>query len=127
MAKYDALRDHLAKTTDQEEVTMSFSEIESLVHGLPDSARTHGSFWSNDSKVQAKAWREAGWHVESTDLDAHRVLFARGEVGTSQTRKANGVREVKPLGLRERMEIMPNLCPNCHTAVPSTGVCDYCG
>jgi hypothetical protein len=23
-------------------------------------------------------------------------------------------------------EKMPDLCPKCHTAVPSTGVCDYC-
>ncbi len=126
MAKYDALRDHLANSTD-EEVTMSFSEIESLVNGLPASAHTTGAFWSNDSKVQAQAWREAGWHVQATDLDANRVMFARGEVGVTNIRKANGVKEVKPLGLRERMEIMPNLCPNCHTAVPSTGVCDYCG
>lgn len=124
MAKYDALRDHLSQMTTPE-ARLTFEEIDTLVSGLPASARTHSSFWSNDSKVQAKAWRAAGWHVESANLNAHQVLFARGEVGGTPTRGKDA--EPKPLGLRERMEIMPPLCPTCHTAVPSTGVCDYCG
>ena len=48
--------------------------------------------------------------------------------------KGGGVRALTPRlsasRSRERRaraaEKMPPLCPTCHTAVPSTGVCDYC-
>ncbi len=125
MAKYDALRDHLASHTGAE-VTMGFQEVETLVHGLPGSATTSRSFWSNDSKVQAQAWRAAGWHVASADLEARSVRFARGQVGgASGGGTADG--RPKPLTHKERIEAMPTLCPTCFTAVPSTLVCDYCG
>lgn len=125
MAKYDALRDHLAANVDPE-VSLDFAEIDALVQGLPDSARTRGSFWANDSKVQARAWRAAGWHVESTSLSRERVLFTRGTVG-DDTPVGRGAGPAKPLTTKERIEAMPTLCPSCHTAVPSTLVCDYCG
>ncbi|CAN5275596.1 hypothetical protein BH18ACT9_BH18ACT9_20210 [soil metagenome] len=128
MAKYDPLRDHLAERTSTEEVTLSFAEVEELVGGLPGSAHTHTSFWSNDSKVQAKAWRAAGWHVEATNMTGQSVMFARGEVGgTLAARIANGSHVPKPLTTKERIEAMPAICPKCFTAVPSTLVCDYCG
>jgi ribosomal protein L32 len=48
--------------------------------------------------------------------------------------KGGGVRALTPRlsasRSRERRaraaEKMPPLCPSCHTAVPSTGICDYC-
>ncbi|GIG55789.1 hypothetical protein Lfu02_01610 [Longispora fulva] len=82
VAKYDPLRDHLAGSrVAAEELLMTFEEIEGLVGPLPASARAHRAWWANDSKVQAQAWRAAGWRVRSVDQRAGRVVFARGPRG----------------------------------------------
>jgi len=81
MGKYDPLRDYLAKLMQAGPVTLSFADIERLVSGLPNSARIHRTWWANDSKSEARAWRAAGWHVESVSLTAERVVFVRGVVG----------------------------------------------
>ena len=80
MGRYDALRDYLASQAG-DEVRMTFSEVEELVGGLPDSARVHRAWWANDSKVEALAWRAAGWRVESVNQVAELVVFARGVAG----------------------------------------------
>jgi KAP family P-loop domain len=80
MAKYDPLRDHLAACSDDvRELTMNFSEVEELVGKLPPSARVHREWWANtvDSRVEARAWREAGWRVASVDQTAEHVTFVR--------------------------------------------------
>ena len=82
MSKYDPLRDYLA-SLDQSSVTMSFGRVAELVGPLPSSARRHRAWWANDSKVEARAWRAAGWHVESVDQRNERVVFAIGQVGGS--------------------------------------------
>ncbi|HET8684309.1 MAG TPA: hypothetical protein VFM54_20895, partial [Micromonosporaceae bacterium] len=82
MGKYDPLRDYLARQA-ADEVRMTFAEVERLVGGLPDSARVHRAWWANDSKVEALAWREAGWHVSAVNQSAEVVVFARGAVGGS--------------------------------------------
>ena len=81
--KYDPLRDHLQGAADRGQVTfeLDFDQIADLVGGLPASAYGRRQWWSNDSKVEAQAWRAAGWHVETVSLDRRRVRFARGEVG----------------------------------------------
>ncbi|WP_248960627.1 DUF7662 domain-containing protein, partial [Sphaerisporangium perillae] len=82
MAKYEPLQNYLAARPEQmSRVTMSFDEVEALVGSLPPSARDHRAWWANDSKVQAQAWRAAGWHVESVDQRAGRVVFTRSIVG----------------------------------------------
>jgi hypothetical protein len=125
MAKYDPLRDHLADRTGQT-VILSFSEIEDLVGDLPASASTP-SFWSNNSKGQAQAWRAAGWHVDAPHLDARRVLFARGERGgTLAARKANGTHTVEPRTSAAPPDASLRICPTCHTAMPVSRICDYC-
>ena len=83
MSKYDPLRDYLA-SLDQTCLTMSFGRVEELVGPLPESARKHRSWWANDSKVEARAWREAGWHVESVDQQRECVTLAIGKVGASR-------------------------------------------
>jgi hypothetical protein len=75
MNKYDPLREYLA-SLDQTSVTMSFARVEELVGPLPASARRHRAWWANDSKVEAQAWRAAGWHVVSIDQRNERVAFA---------------------------------------------------
>jgi 5-methylcytosine-specific restriction protein B len=78
MAKYDGLTLRLAgETTDR--VTLSFGELDSLVGGLPPSAREHRPWWGNarNSAGQAKSWLDAGWLVDGVDLLGAKVTFVR--------------------------------------------------
>jgi hypothetical protein len=81
VAKYDGLRDFLAaQVVEVGEVSMTFPEVAQLVGPLPESATKHRAWWANDSKVQARAWRSAGWRVDSVDQGAGRVVFVGREV-----------------------------------------------
>src|ERR1022692_1018832 len=82
MGKYDPLHDYLTEQVG-DEVRMMFTEVEELVGRLPESARVHRAWWANDSKVEALAWREAGWRVQSVNQALGEVIFARGAVGGS--------------------------------------------
>jgi hypothetical protein len=70
---------------------------------------------------------DADDHAALERLECHRTFGA-------QLPKGGGVRALTPRlsAARSRLrraraaEKMPPLCPSCHTAVPSTGVCDYC-
>jgi hypothetical protein len=90
MAKYDALAAYLAAIppTDRT-ITLRFSEVDQIVGGLPPSARRLRQWWANDSKVEARAWRSAGWHVDEggVDFNAETVRFARGIVGGTRARR----------------------------------------
>jgi hypothetical protein len=74
-AKYQPLQDFLSGLPrSQATVTLSFQEIEKLIGGkLPPSAYHHRAWWSNQADVcnrpQAKAWRHAGFQVESVNPD----------------------------------------------------------
>ncbi len=64
----------------QDEVTLSFSEIEQLLGSpLPGSARKSRAWWSNRSSgtVQASAWMEAGYNTENLDLKQEQVTFRK--------------------------------------------------
>jgi len=90
MGKYDALGDHLrAIPPTTQVVTLHLSEIDAIVGGLPPSARRIRQWWANDSKVEARAWRAAGWHVErgGVNLNAGTVTFARRVVGGTSARR----------------------------------------
>ncbi|MBE2224985.1 MAG: helix-turn-helix transcriptional regulator [Anaerolineae bacterium] len=63
-----------------DELSLTIAEIESLLDiSLPASARTRRAWWSNRSRgaVQAKAWMEAGYHVEIIDLENERITFRK--------------------------------------------------
>ncbi len=79
-SKYHPLFDHLQKS-QQPEVTLTFSKVEELLGcKLPASAWTKRAWWSNrDSKgaLQASAWVNAGYHVESVDLEQQAVKFQK--------------------------------------------------
>jgi hypothetical protein len=80
MSKYSPLRDHLAsRPADVRELIMSFEQIEDLVGKLPRSAHVHRAWWANagDARVEAHAWRSAGWYVKSVDQTTKQVVFAR--------------------------------------------------
>ena len=126
MAKYDALRDHLMSLTG-DTVAMTIDEVESVVGQLPPTARSTRGWWANDSKVQARAWRAAGWHVDSLALSAQRVVFARGEVGgTLSARIATGEHTVTSRQAAQRAVDDEKFCPQCYVAVPASGICDSC-
>jgi hypothetical protein len=75
---YAPLCTHL-KTTEGQEKTLSFQEIEAIIGAeLPASAHQHRAWWANDAKghVQAKAWLNAGWKA-SVNLSEKQVYFTR--------------------------------------------------
>lgn len=79
-SKYQPLLDYLRENRTPDEVTLSFADIEALIHTpLPSSARTQQAWWSNRKKgaLQAAAWMEAGYRVEAVDLDGERVTFRK--------------------------------------------------
>ena len=86
MGKYDALGNHLSDS-GEEFVDMSFSEVATIVGGLPESAYRIRQWWGNDSKVQGRALRAVGWHVDAVDLNTQRVRFAPGRVGGTRARR----------------------------------------
>jgi DNA-binding XRE family transcriptional regulator len=76
-SKYQPLLDFL-RGSDQNEINLSFVEIESLIKdSLPNSAKSKRAWWSNRSKgaLQASAWIEAGYRVENVDFDQQQVRF----------------------------------------------------
>ncbi len=59
---------------------LSFAEIEQIIGDkLPPSAHNHREWWSNHAgrHVQAGAWLEAGWKVDSVDQEGQTVRFRR--------------------------------------------------
>jgi len=80
--KYAPLEQFLRKLpSDQQEVTLSFEIIEGILHDtLPPSAHEHQAWWGNQKKgthVEAIAWMDAGWLVETVDLRGMWVRFVR--------------------------------------------------
>ena len=81
-SKYYPLFLHLQQAAGAP-VTLSFTQIEALLGtSLPGSARTRAGWWSNRSKgaVQAAAWMDAGYHVNSVDLAAQTVQFGKAQL-----------------------------------------------
>ncbi len=76
--KYGPLREHLAGCAG-DRVQMTFTEVEQLVGRLPDSAYRHRAWWGNNgANVEARAWLDAGWRVDSVNAAASEVVFTRG-------------------------------------------------
>jgi DNA-binding transcriptional regulator YiaG len=77
--KYEPLHRHLRRT-QQDEVTLTFAEIEGLLgDGLPETARTVRGWWSNrhTGSSQAVSWMDAGYHVVALDLAREQVTFRK--------------------------------------------------
>jgi len=65
---------------EREDITLSFSEIESILgFPLPRSAHAHQPWWANqknhDNRSQTSSWMDAGFRVESLDLRNKWVRF----------------------------------------------------
>lgn len=78
--RYGPLHDFLASGSDNV-ATITFADIEALVGELPASARLHRPWWANSANTQARAWRDAGWRVQSVDQASEQVVFARDNTG----------------------------------------------
>jgi DNA-binding XRE family transcriptional regulator len=78
-SKYFPLYEYL-RQSGQDELTLSFSEIERFIGAqLPPTARTGRGWWSNRNRgaLQAEAWMAAGYEVEDLDLEAEQVTFRK--------------------------------------------------
>jgi hypothetical protein len=63
-------------------IRMSFQRLEEIIASrLPPSAHYDRTRWGNtlnETRVQAHAWLNASWRVESVDLARKLVTFTRG-------------------------------------------------
>lgn len=81
--KYAPLRSYLdGRPAHETHVTLSFRDIETILERpLPRSARDYRPWWANHAgrsvSPQARAWLEAGFHVDSVALDRRSVRFVR--------------------------------------------------
>ncbi|MEL6161678.1 MAG: helix-turn-helix transcriptional regulator [Cyanobacteria bacterium J06623_5] len=79
-SKYYPLFDYLKQCASSETaVQLSFSEIETLIQGTLPASASKRAWWSNrdtDSALQAGAWVQAGYHVESVDFAAQIATFS---------------------------------------------------
>jgi len=80
VADYAKLTAHLKEQqAERKVVSMAFGEIERVIDGsLPDAARLHRSWWSNDASTfaYARAWVDAGWRV-TADMADEVATFTR--------------------------------------------------
>jgi hypothetical protein len=78
LAKYEPLKTYL-QSLGTRSVELTFHDVESIIDDtLPRSSGAHRAWWSNDlSHVQAEAWINAGWSVDTVDTAAQYVKFKR--------------------------------------------------
>ena len=94
--RYSPLYWHLAGTKGTD-WRVSFSEIEAILgFTLPDSARLHRRWWTNQPRggghSHSLAWQAAGWKTSEVDLAAETLVFARDEGAGPQARQADATR-----------------------------------
>lgn len=78
--KYALLHRHLRARGGQE-WRVSFTDLEELLgFTLPESARVHRPWWSNQRNGghgHALAWQVAGWKTRAVDLEQETLVFER--------------------------------------------------
>ncbi len=87
MADWSALAQLLSGVGDR--ITLSWSELNILVGGLPPSATNHRAWWSGD-RPHVNTWRSAGFALAEVRL-GQRVSFVR--VGATPTTETNRTRQ----------------------------------
>ena len=102
-AKYEPLTRLLAAAR-QRPVTITFTDLDALVGGLPPSARAYPKWWGNrhDPSGQSSAWAEAGYVVAAIRLGVD-VTFEAGVVTPAAER-----REAAPIldGIDQLTEVL---------------------
>lgn len=79
MSKYEPLPQFLSSGNGSTR-TISFDQIERVLgFKLPQSARKHEAWWSNNATghSHARVWLEAGWRTKQVDLAGRKVTFQR--------------------------------------------------
>lgn len=74
-SKYDGLRSFLGQNGNAP-ITLTFTEIDQLVGGLPRSAWLYHLWWRNDdpSRYHCRSWGDAGY-IARPDIPEQRVTF----------------------------------------------------
>ena len=80
--KYAPLENYLRDLPEsQGEVTFRFEEIESILNDkLPASAYESRAWWDHEKEgnhINRRAWSNAGWKMESLDVNEKWVKFVR--------------------------------------------------
>jgi hypothetical protein len=80
--KYTPLERYLCDLpASQREVTLSFEQIEGILNDkLPSSAYEDRRWWDHETEgnhVNARAWANAGWKIESLDVKGKWVKLVR--------------------------------------------------
>lgn len=80
--KYTPLENYLRDLpANQKDVTLAFEQIERIINAkLPQSAYEYWAWWANEKEgnhVNARAWANAGWKVESVDFNRKQARLVR--------------------------------------------------
>ena len=80
--KYTPLESYLRDLPDsQSEVSLGFQQIERILNAeLPSSAYEDRRWWDHETEGNhrtARAWANAGWKIESVDVNKQRVKLIR--------------------------------------------------
>jgi hypothetical protein len=80
--KYTPLENYLRDLPEsQREVRLGFDQIEGILKGrLPPSAYESKKWWEHETEgnhVNKRSWSNAGWEVESLDVNERWVKFVR--------------------------------------------------
>ena len=80
--KYTPLEHYLRDLPEsQSKVTLGFEQIERILNAkLPSSAYEDQRWWEHATEgnhVNARAWTNAGWKIESLDVNKKRVKLIR--------------------------------------------------
>ena len=100
--RYQPLADRLAGAT-ADAVTLPVDEIDTLVGGLPATARKQAAWWANDhAHAQAKAWMDLGFAVAAVDPGgAVRFVRSSGRIAAMELLQRNGLAAI-PVGRLDR-------------------------
>jgi hypothetical protein len=84
--KYTPLENYLRDLPkSQREVRLRFEQIEKILSDkLPSSAYEDRRWWDHETEgnhVNARAWANAGWNIESLDVKEKWVKFVRVAIG----------------------------------------------
>jgi hypothetical protein len=82
VGKYTPLENYLRDLpASQREVTLGFEQIEGILNNkLPSSAYEDQRWWEHETEANhrnTRSWSNAGWMVESLDVNAKWVKFVR--------------------------------------------------
>ena len=80
--KYTPLENYLRELpASQREVALGFEQIEEILNSkLPSSAYEDQRWWEHETEGNhrnTRAWFNAGWMIESLNVNARRVKFVR--------------------------------------------------